>query len=546
MSRNHHDLTRPPDLSHGEFSGLQRTRRPHYVDLLPPCNQACPAGENIQAWLSLVQQSRFEQAWRQLVQDNPFPAIHGRVCYHPCEDHCNREQVDSTVSIHAVERYLGDCALERGWRIPPPSQTSGKRVLVVGAGPSGLACAYHLARLGHHVEIKEAGPMAGGMMHFGIPKYRLPRNVLDAEIARIQTLGVDITLNHRVEDLQAEKDRGEFDAAFVAVGAHLSQRTEIPARDAGKILDAVSFLRGVEGGEVPKLGRRVAVYGGGNTAMDAARTVKRLGFEPLIVYRRDRAHMPAHEFEADDAMEEGVKIHWLRTIKEIDETTLRVELMRLNDKGRPEPTGEYETLEADSVILALGQKTDTVFLENVPGIDFQRDGTVDVDAHMMTGCAGVFAGGDMVPAERTVTTAVGHGKKAARHIDAWLRDKRYHPPAKPRLADFDTLRMWYYTDAPQRDQQQVDLDARRTSFEEVVKGLSEQEIVFEAHRCLSCGNCYECDGCFGACPENAVIKLGIGKRYRFNFEKCTGCAVCSEQCPCGAIEMIQEPGAAAG
>lgn len=546
MKRNHGDLTRPPDLSHGEFSGLQRTRRPQYVDLLPPCNQACPAGENIQAWLSLVQQSRFEQAWRQLVQDNPFPAIHGRVCYHPCEDHCNREQVDSTVSIHAVERYLGDCALEHGWRLPPPPQTSGKRALVVGAGPSGLACAYHLARLGHHVEIKEAGPMAGGMMHFGIPKYRLPRDVLDAEIARIQTLGVDITLNHRVEDLQAEKDQGGFDAAFVAVGAHLSQRTEIPARDAGKILDAVSFLRGVEGGEIPKLGRRVAVYGGGNTAMDAARTVKRLGFEPLIVYRRDRAHMPAHEFEADDAMEEGVKIHWLRTIKEIDTSTLRVELMRLNDEGRPEPTGEYETLEADSVILALGQKTDTAFLENVPGIDFQRDGTVAVDTHMMTGCAGVFAGGDMVPAERTVTTAVGHGKKAARHIDAWLQGKQYHPPAKPRLADFDTLHMWYYTDAPQRDQQQADLDARRTSFEEVVKGLSEQEVVFEAHRCLSCGNCYECDGCFGACPENAVIKLGIGKRYRFDFEKCTGCAVCSEQCPCGAIEMIQEPGTAPG
>jgi formate dehydrogenase beta subunit len=543
MSRNRHDLTRPPDLNHGELSGLQRTRRPQYVDLLPPCNQVCPAGENIQAWLALTEQGRFEAAWQQLVLDNPLPAVHGRVCYHPCEDHCNRERLDAAVSIHAVERHLGDRALEHGWRLPDPPAASGKRVLVVGAGPSGLSCAYHLARLGHTVEIRDAGPLAGGMMHFGIPKYRLPRDVLEAEIERIRGLGVTITLEHKVENLQAEKDEGVFDAAFVAVGAHLSQRTEIPARDAGKIIDALSFLRGVEGGSVPRLGRRVAVYGGGNTAMDAARTVKRLGLEPLIVYRRDRAHMPAHGFEADEAVEEGVRIHWLRTIKAIDEATLQVEVMRLNDEGRPEPTGELETLEADSVILALGQKTDTGFLENVPGVRFQPDGTVIVDQRMMTSCAGVFAGGDMVPAERTVTTAVGHGKKAARHIDAWLQGGVHERPPKPALATFDRLHVWYFTDATRRTQPQVEPAVRESTFEEVVKGLSEEEATFEARRCLSCGNCFECDACYGACPEKAVIKLGTGKRYRFDYDRCTGCAVCFEQCPCGAIEMVPEPAA---
>ena len=350
-----------------------------------------------------------------------------------------------------------------------------------------------------------------------------------------------IVLNHKVENLQAEQVSGGFDAAFVAVGAHLSQRTDIPAVDAGRILDAMSFLRDVEGGEKPKLGRRVAVYGGGNTAMDTARTVKRLGYEPLIIYRRDRAHMPAHDFEADNAEEEGVKIHWLRTIKEIDHTTFKVEAMRINEEGRPEPTGEFETLEADSLILALGQRTDSEFLHRVPGVEFQNDGTVNVDEQMMTGCPGIFAGGDMVPAERTVTTAVGHGKKAARHINAWLEDSKYEKPIQHDLAGHERLHVWYFTDAAKKIERQIDVEARRASFEEVVKGLGEEEAVFEARRCLSCGNCFECDACLGACPENAVIKLGVGKRYRFDYQKCTGCAVCFEQCPCGAIDMIPEP-----
>ncbi len=541
MSDRRHDLTQPPDLSHAGFSGVARTRRPRYVDLLPPCNQACPAGENIQAWLALAQQGRFEAAWRKLVEENPLPAVHGRVCYHPCEDQCNRVHLDSPVAIHAVERFLGDEAIARQWQPAPPPAASGKRVLIVGAGPSGLSCAWHLARLGHAVEIRDAGPMAGGMMHFGIPKYRLPRDVLEAEIARIESLGVRIVLDHKVEDLQAERASGGFDAAFVAVGAHLSQRTDIPAVDAGRILDAMSFLRDVEGGEKPKLGRRVAVYGGGNTAMDTARTVKRLGYEPLIIYRRDRAHMPAHGFEADNAEEEGVKIHWLRTIKEIDHTTFKVEAMRINEEGRPEPTGEIETLEADSLILALGQRTDSEFLRRVPGVEFQNDDTVDVDEQMMTGCPGIFAGGDMVPAERTVTTAVGHGKKAARHINAWLEDSEYEKPIRHDLAGHERLHVWYFTDAAKKTERQIDVEARRASFEEVVKGLGEEEAVFEARRCLSCGNCFECDACLGACPENAVIKLGVGKRYRFDYQKCTGCAVCFEQCPCGAIDMIPEP-----
>jgi NADPH-dependent glutamate synthase beta subunit-like oxidoreductase len=347
-----------------------------------------------------------------------------------------------------------------------------------------------------------------------------------------------------VTDLAAERDEGRFDAVFVAVGAHLSKRVHIPAGDAARILDALSFLHGAAAGNRPVIGRRVAVYGGGNTAMDAARVARRLGADDaLIVYRRTRAQMPAHEQEAQDAEQEGVRIHWLRTITDFDASELTVEVMDLDSAGYPRPTGQYETLAADTVILALGQETDTAFLRQVRGVEFARDGTVQVSPGMMTGCPGVFAGGDMVPAERTVTVGVGHGKKAARHIDAWLRgDARSAPTVKHPVAGFGLLHPWYFGDFAQRQQPQSPPQQRVAGFAEVVGGLSEAEARYEAGRCLSCGNCFECDGCLGACPEDAVIKLGPGHRYRFDYDRCTGCGTCYEQCPVHAIEMITEEG----
>ena len=310
------DITRQVDLTRERGTGPVRTKRPIYVDLLPPCNHACPAGENVQAWLDLAQAGKYRQAWDILVRDNPLPAVHGRVCYHPCENACNRGEIDAPVSVHVVERFLGDLAERENWQFSIEAAPSGKQVLVVGAGPSGLSAAYHLARLGHAVEIYEAGPLPGGMIHFGIPAYRMPRAELMREISRIEAMGVKITCNHKVTDLLAEKKAGRFDAVFVAIGAGLGKRVDIPARDAVRMLDAVSVLHDTSAGQPPRLGRRVVVYGGGNTAMDAARTAKRLGAtETLIIYRRDRAHMPAHAFEADEAQEEGVKIKWLTTIK---------------------------------------------------------------------------------------------------------------------------------------------------------------------------------------------------------------------------------------
>lgn len=541
MSEQPFDLTAAPDLSRKRQTGPTRSQRPVYVDFLPPCNHACPAGENIQAWLAFAIEGLFREAWETILQDNPLPAVHGRVCYHPCETSCNRGRLDAPVSIHAVERFLGDKALQEGWVPETKAQPTGKRVLVVGAGPSGLSAAHHLALMGHTVEIHEAGPMAGGMMHFGIPAYRLPRDILDGEIRRIEQTGVDIVLDHKVDDLKEEIEEGGFDAAFVAVGAHLSKRVDIPGRDAGRVLDALGFLKSVEMGEAPKLGRRVAVYGGGNTAMDAARAAARLGYEPMIVYRRDREHMPAHEFEADEAVEEGIKIHWLRTIKSVEEDRFTVEEMEVDEDGSPQPTGRFETLEANDLIMALGQETDTAFLRGIPGVEFQDDGTVVVSETMMTGYPGLFAGGDMVPSERTVTVGVGHGKKAARNIDAYLRGTTYTKPPSNAMATFEKLNLWFYTEAAQRPQGHLETRRRREGFEEVVRGLSEKDATYEAKRCLSCGNCFECDGCFAACPEDAIIKLGPKRGYEIDFDLCTGCAICVEQCPCHAMEMVPEP-----
>jgi NADPH-dependent glutamate synthase beta subunit-like oxidoreductase len=537
------DVTPLPDLLHARSrAGPVRERRPVYVSLLPPCNVGCPAGENIQAWLAHATAGRHEQAWRELVADNPFAAIHGRVCYHPCESVCNRANLDSAVSIHAVERFLGDLASEQGWLFDQPPVTSGKRVLVIGAGPSGLSAAYHLRRLGHEVEIRDAGAEPGGMMRYGIPAYRMPRDVLDSELDRIAALGVRMTCDHRVEDLAAEREEGGFDAVFVAVGAHLSNRVDIPAVDTGRIVDAVSFLRSVASGERPVIGRRVAVYGGGNTAMDAARVARRMGAEEaLIVYRRTREQMPAHLEEAEDAEREGIRINWLRTITAFDGPELQVELMELDESGYPQPTGQFETLAADSVILALGQETDTAFLRAVPGVEFEPDGTVIVSESLMTGSPGVFAGGDMVPSERTVTVGVGHGKKAARHIDAWLRDAEAASRPKHDLATFEMLNLWFFGDAARRQQPELAPEERISDFGEVTGGLSVEEATYEARRCLSCGNCTECDGCLGACPEDAVIKLGVGHGYMYDYDRCTGCAVCYEQCPVHSIEMFPEP-----
>jgi NADPH-dependent glutamate synthase beta subunit-like oxidoreductase len=535
------DLTPVYKETIGKGAGARRWQRPVYVDHLPPCNHACPAGENIQAWLALAQAGDYEAAWRTYMEENPLPGTHGRACYHPCESACNRQFLDQAVSIHSLDRFLGDRANEMGWTIAAGAPT-GKRVLVVGAGPAGLSCAYHLRRSGHDVEIRDANAEPGGMMLYGIPAYRLPREGLTREIARIEAMGVRIVRNSRVTDVLAEKAAGSFDAVFLAIGAQVANHLDIPAMDGGKIIDAVTLMERVEKGRAPSLGRVVGIVGGGNTAMDAARIAKRLGAqEAVIIFRYDKAQMEAHPYEAMEAFTEGVKVKWLSTVKQFGEDEIVVEQMEmLPDGSGAVGTGQFQTLKTDSLVLAVGQHADIEFLKNLPGIRIGRGNVVDVDAHMRAS-EGIFAGGDMIGGARTMTAAVGHGKKAARNIDAWLRGGIYEKPAAHPPIPYELLNLTVFLDADRREHAELPLE-KRTGFDEIVSGLSEHEARYEATRCLSCGNCFECDNCYAACPEQAIVKLGKGRFYRVELDLCTGCATCFEQCPCHAIVMVPEPG----
>jgi NADPH-dependent glutamate synthase beta subunit-like oxidoreductase len=521
-------------------TGSWRTERPVYLDRLPPCNHACPAGENIQHWLYLAEEGRYKEAWRQIMEDNPFPAVMGRVCYMPCESACNRGHLDESVGINSVERFLGDQALMYQWKVEPGPET-GKKIMIVGSGPGGLSAAYHLRRFGHRITLFETSAKPGGLIRYGIPKYRMPREKLNGEIRRIEEMGVEIRCNTRIDDILEVRDQGGFDAVILALGAPIPKRAGIPQEGEDVIvLDALDMLREVELEEPTAMHGHVVVQGGGNTAMDVARSAVRLGCPAVtILVRRDRSDMTAHPMEIQEAIEEGVDIKPLRVIRQIKGHKLELEKNVIGEDRRPVATGELETMEADVVVQAMGQVVEEDLLCELPGLEI-RDGVVMIDRHMMSGAEGIFCLGDMVPSERTVTVAIGHGKKTARNVNAWLAGAAYESAPKHEVASFEMLNTWYYTDAPRTVRPMLDLMRRQSGFAEVVGNLNEENAKFEARRCLSCGNCFECDNCYGICPDNAITKRGPGKRFSFKYDYCKGCGMCAAECPCGAIRMEPE------
>jgi NADPH-dependent glutamate synthase beta subunit-like oxidoreductase/Pyruvate/2-oxoacid:ferredoxin oxidoreductase delta subunit len=538
--------------------GAQRSsERPQQIDKLPPCVENCPNCNDVRGWIALVaqhkkmglsEQAAFEKAWGILVESNPFPSVMGRVCPHPCEAKCNRADKDGAVAINALERFLGDWGIEHGLALPGPgTESQPESIGIIGAGPAGLSCAYQLVRLGYSVTVYEAFPEAGGMLRYGIPRYRLPREVLDAEIQRILDLGVELKLNTAVgRDLTIEDLRSRHGAVFAGIGAHRGKRLGVPGEDGPGVWTGTEFLNRANSGEKIDVGDKVVVIGGGDTAVDAARVARRYGAEVTIVYRRTRTEMPAIDSEVEQAIEEGIEIVFLAAPVEVrrDGEKLKALVVQKMELGEPDSSGrrrpvpiegsEYE-IEVDTVVPAISQEPEAEGLTDLgaKGGWFQADPSGKVGE-------GVWAGGDDIELG-LATIAIYQGRKAAESIHATLRDIPLPAPDSRPHVQPDRIKLDGYPDEPRAERAVMPPEQRLAEPDaEVDGGISKEQALTEAERCLSCGLCYGCEKCWMYCQASGFVKVEDphpGHYYRIKLELCEGCKKCVEECPCGFLEM---------
>jgi len=528
--------------------------RPRYAPKTPPCTGHCPNGVDIRSWLTAIAQAEAygrtneqacEIAWRRIVDRNPFPAVCGRVCPHPCEDACNRSAKEGAVAINALERFIGDFGIAYGLKLSHlGDERRQERIAIVGAGPAGLSCAYQLARQGHPVTVFEAFDRPGGMLRYGIPRYRLPREVLDAEIQRILDLGVELRCRTSVGcTVSLEDVRSEFRAVFVGIGAHRGVKLGVPGEDAPNVFTGTGFLNRVNSGEHVDVGDRVVVIGGGDTAIDAARVGRRLGADVTLLYRRTRAEMPAIKPEIDGALEEGVRLESLaapieilqRDGRAVGMRCIRMELGEPDRSGRPRPVpkpGSEFDLETSSIIAAISQEPD---LSAITGLREAKD-WITIDDWGATTEPSVFAGGDGVGLG-LVTTAIAQGRVAAEAIAAHLRNTRIERPVLPPTVTPERMKIGWYKDFARHERSHVAV-AERGFDTEIENGLSEAEVLAEAKRCMSCGMCMDCETCWMYCTNSCFVRLPKGEHCRVKLELCNGCKKCAEECPSGYIEMI--------
>jgi len=481
----------------------------------PPCRVACPAGVNAQGYIALISQGKFREALEVVRRTMPFAGVIGRVCTHPCEIDCERKTVDESMSIRALKRFIADYELKVGREKATPIElTKEDKVAIVGSGPAGLACAYDLVRKGYPVTVFEALPMAGGLLHYGIPEYRLPKKVLDNEIDYIKELGVEIKTNTLVTDLGQVFEQG-YKAIFLGTGVGVSQKMGIPGEDTTGVIHALGFLKQVNSEDKVDLGDRVAVIGGGNAAVDAARVASRLGAkEVTIVYRRSRAEMPAGASEVDEAEQEGIKLHILaapvRVLSQDGRLTgiecIRMELGEPDASGRRRPIpvkGSEFTMDVDNVIMAIGQMVDKAGLPKE--LTYTGWGTVSVDpVTLETNISGVFAGGDVVAGPADVIGAIAAGKEAAESIDRYLSGmdlRQGRPEQITRVKEVSKKGVGKKTRATMP---LLDPGKRNGSFTEVELGFDEKTAIEEAKRCLNCAACSECLECVKACEAEAI------------------------------------------
>ncbi|NWF56730.1 MAG: FAD-dependent oxidoreductase [Syntrophaceae bacterium] len=480
-------------------TGTWRYLKPSYITQKAPCSKACPIEQDISFYLTSLADGKPEEAWRRILESNPFPSICGRVCHHPCESDCNRKDYDEALAINALERFLGDWGMKHSPGNATGMERRKEQVAVIGSGPAGLSCAYFLARCGYGVTVFEAMKEPGGMLRYGIPKYRLPRNILNREISRIKSLGVEIRTGKRLgADLGLEELKN-FAAVFLATGAWAEQKPELPGDDLPGVWHGLSFLREVNAGKKISLGKRVLVVGGGNTALDSARVALRLGSKATVLYRREKADMPAIPDEIEEAAKEGVDfIFRAAPVKILGKQKVQgVDALRTKP-GKPDASGRRSpvliphsgfSLKGDSVILAVGERADLSFLPEGMRVG---NGRIAIDSWGRTNLPGFFAGGDAATGQGYVSQAIASGKKTASAIDRYLRGKAGDPEEDGReIVRLDKINLDYFTHRKRTRISSRDLKPRAGSFAEVHLGLSPSGAKREAERCFSCGNCIQ-------------------------------------------------------
>jgi NADPH-dependent glutamate synthase beta subunit-like oxidoreductase len=560
-------------FSGGGASGSEISNlRPQAVDKVPPCVGQCPSGNDVRGWLTTIAhrekqglslEQSLDQAWMIEVETNPFPAVMGRVCPHPCETECNRAHKDGAVAINSVERSIGDWGIQRGLKLPAAKEQGpfGEKVAVIGAGPSGLSCAYQLVRRGYAVTVFDAFDKPGGMLRYGIPAYRLPRDVLDAEIQRILDLGVELRSNTAVgSGITLEELREQYDAIFVGIGAHKGKTMGIPGEDGLGVYTGTDFLNRANSGREVEIGSKVVVIGGGDTAIDAARVSLRLGpdvaavsrragAEVTILYRRTRAEMPAIEHEIEEALEEGINIEFLaapvKVLRDADGrlaklTVQRMELGEPDDSGRRRPVpieGDVYEMEADTLVMAVSQAPDWATLGG--GIEV-KGSWLEVDEWGRTGMEGVWSGGDTLTLG-LATISIGQGRKAAECIHATLRGgKPENPVERPGIGKERIQLDWYEAKPAARRKVLAPEERLANPVDEMDLGITREQALEETTRCFSCGLCFGCENCWMYCQNNCFKKtkeLSPGHYYDIDLTTCDGCKKCAEECPCGFLEL---------
>ena len=552
-------------------TGAWRAQRPFYEDKTPPCSAACPVGNDIVAFIQKITQGDFEGAWNLIKEENPFPGICGRVCFHPCESKCNRGEYDEPIAIHALERFVSDFASNLNKKIEKVPRVRKEKIAIIGSGPAGMSCAYHLAKLHYEVTVFESSSSAGGMLRIGIPSYRLPKDVLDREISNIEALGVEIRTGIPFgEDLKLGGLK-DYQGIFIATGAHRSRGLHIPGEKGKGVFSGLDLLRKINLGDKVKLGDKIAIIGGGNTAIDVARSVIRLGKKATILYRRSKEEMPAFEDEIVEAIEEGVKIRYLvnpirvqqkDSLKRLE--CMRMELGEKDETGRrrpvPIPNSNF-FIDEDSVMIAAGEEIEASFLPK--GME-EREGIILTQRDGSTGIKGIFAGGDLTSNQRTVSHAIGSGKKAALAIDCYLKGKdseeairqiligegpsisifrHLYPderPKNPHVVTFEELNTDYFEPSKRRRESKGPVKKRIKGFGEVTSGFTESTALEEAERCFSCGTCNECENCYVFCPDASIIKTEENFPHQVDYDFCKGCGICFSECPRGAISLKEE------